>query len=362
MSRAERFVLQDQLRTVARPRVAVCGLKRVRKTVQITREPSGGMGINGPGFCGSTWTCPRCAHCIASERADEVQEAVKRWKERSASNTLSMVTFTVRHALGDDLGFVRRGIQKAFRALWTGRGGAERRARLRRAHMIKALETTHGENGWHPHLHVVFFHDGEPNSEAIEELHEAWRVAVTRQIGPRYAPSREHGVDFSPLHEATYIAKLGLEVAAITTKEGRVGSRTPWQIAQDAGAGDEASMALWRTYSRAMHGARQLFWSPGLRKLLRLREELSDEQIAEATGVGYAIVEFDGAEWDRQARQYGWFARVAEAMAAGEDEVRALPGVALRAPFEPHYFDPHRVIRLEALSRDRWDKASVRVA
>jgi hypothetical protein len=319
------------------------------------------MGINGPGFCGSTWACPRCAHCIASKRAEEVQEAVKRWRNLSPKHTLSMATFTVRHALGDDLKKVREGISKAFRSLWAGSSGIARRSRLRRSHMIKALEVTHGENGWHPHLHVIFFHDGEPNSEAVEELKAAWELAVTHQIGPRYAPSYEHGVDVSALREATYIAKLGLEVAAIVTKSGRAGSRTPWQIAQDAGAGDEPSIVLWRTYMRSMYGARQLFWSPDLRKTLRLEESLSDEQIARVTGWGRPVVEFTGPEWDRRSREYGWFARVAEAMALGEDAVRALPGATLRATAEPHYFEPHKVTRVEALDHVDWDKASVRL-
>ena len=50
----------------------------------------------------------------------------------------------------------------------------------------------------------------------------------------------------------------------------RTGGTTPWEIANRAALGDEASIALWLTYIKGTKGVRQLTWSRGLRAAAEL--------------------------------------------------------------------------------------------
>jgi len=229
-----------------------------------------------------------------------------------------MLTMTVRHAVGHSLKGLRSGLARAWRRLWQGRAGVERKERWRILHSVRALEVTHGDNGWHPHLHVVLFQAAAEHSPAaVDELREAWAHAVAVELGPSCVPSDARGVDARPLQVARYLTKLGLEVASIGTKRGRRSSRTPWEIAHDGAAGDAASRGLWQSYTRAMKGARQLFWSRGARRFFGLGRERADEDLAR-DGVGVLLAEWSGEEWDRLCRAFPrWLSLVTAAVAAG---------------------------------------------
>jgi hypothetical protein len=69
------------------------------------------------------------------------------------------------------------------------------------------------------------------------------------------------------------------------TKKGRNGSRTPWDFLRAILAGDDDAdqcKVLFRAYVEAFHGKRQLYWSNGLRDLLAVKQEATDEDIAAA--------------------------------------------------------------------------------
>jgi hypothetical protein len=320
VSVGDRYRLLDRLRPLSAERTACCRRKRIASTVQVQSAPDGSVGYAGIMACGSVWSCPVCASKIYGNRADEVQSAVKTW--RALGRPLCMLTLTVRHAKGHDLKTLRRGLAKAWRRLWQGRAGERRKRDWRTEHSVRALEVTHGENGWHPHLHVILFQSEAPLPGALAELQAAWQAAVANELGPDCAPTASRGVDVRPLENERYLSKLGLEVSSIATKKGRRKSRTAWQIATDAAgtdhtAGDGRSRGLWRVFTRDMKGARQLFWSRGARTFFRLGKEVSDEELA-SDGIGVLLAEWDGAEWDRLCRAFPhWLTMVTEAVASG---------------------------------------------
>lgn len=263
--------------------------------------------------CGSVWTCPVCAANICARRAAEVKAAVERWNEANETHRVAMLTLTVRHARGHDLERLRRGLARAWRKVWMGKAGQARRWRWGVSHQIRALEVTHGENGWHPHLHVALFQTRETTPEQVDAIRELWAKLVTKELGSDCAPSWERGVDYRALNTTNYLTKLGLEVASMTEKKGRGASRTPWQIAADAAAGDRRSIALWLEYTKAMKGARQLFWSQGARRFFGLVREESEHEMSQ-DGPGYVLGEWDGAVWDALCRaDRFWVSKVAAA-------------------------------------------------
>jgi hypothetical protein len=292
-ARRGRYELANALRANARPRVAKCGRVRIVPTLEI-RLQHGRAHVVGLLACGSVWECPPCSARIRAERATEVQTAVA-WHgvERT-----SMVTLTVRHGLGSDLKALRAGVAEAWRFMQQGSPWKRFRERVLLKGTIRALEVTHGPNGWHPHLHLLAMVD-DP-SQLLQErewLAIRWRACVARALGDRHLPSLEHGCTVTPCHDGAYLAKLGLELAG-GAKIGRPGHRTPWQIAHDA-ADHETDSALWRTYCNGMFGARMLTWSKGLRDAAGLGAELDDEALAAAADVAAARVCFvPGAIWD----------------------------------------------------------------
>ena len=307
MSAYPRHELLDALRPISRPRVRACRRKRISPTVQVQRRPDGGTSRCGVLSCGSVWACPVCAPKIYQGRADELKGAMLAW----AGVTL-LLTATLRHWDGNDLRKLRKALSAAWRSLWAGKAGMRRRKAWGLRHTVRALEVTHGSAGWHPHLHVLAFVGSDPAPELVEELQLAWCRAVERRLGAAHTPSFEHGLDVRRTSSAEYLAKLGLEVASIADKGGRSPtSRTPWQIAQDAAAGDEPSRRLWRSYCADMLGARQLCWSKGAKVALGVVER-SDAELVQELGVGHVLAEWTGADWDACARAFPLWSSMVE--------------------------------------------------
>lgn len=197
---------------------------------------------------------------------------------------VALITPTVPHGLGDDLAAMADAMQKAWSSLWQGKAGMQLRERLGLFGHIRALEVTHGANGFHPHFHALMFY--HPEQTRFEEWGEiislAWQRAAVRAGLP--APSLDHGCQVDDgTKAAQYVAKgvwgLESEVTKGHVKKGKRGSRTPFDLLRDYMRRDKQAGAIWRVYAQAFEGRRQLYWSNGLKKLLAIAE-LSDEEIA----------------------------------------------------------------------------------
>jgi len=171
----------------------------------------------------------------------------------------------------------------AWKRLWQGRRGMELRNALGLFGHIRALEVTHGENGFHPHFHaLLFFHPQQTTPAGWGMLLPRWQASAVRSGLPR--PSDSHGCRIDGGSKAaSYVSKgvwgLESEVTKGHTKTGKKGSRTPLDLLKCFMQGDTKAGALWRVYAAAFEGKRQLYWSNGLKKLLSVAE-LSDEEIA----------------------------------------------------------------------------------
>lgn len=98
-------------------------------------------------------------------------------------------------------------------------------------------------------------------------------------------PSKEHGAMIQSGNSAgDYVSKWGLEheMTKAHIKEGREGGLTPFQFLDKYLEGDERYKNLFLEYAKAFKGKKQLVWSKGLRDLLKMQPEISDEEIAES--------------------------------------------------------------------------------
>jgi hypothetical protein len=257
--------------------------------------------------CGSIWACPCCSAKIRNARAEEISAAAARWD--LAGNSVYMVTLTMPHEFGMRLARLLPVIADGFRSVISGRPWRRIRNILRISGTIRAVEVTHGSNGFHPHLHVLVFIEGDPGADGLAQLgahiRARWGAYIERQ-GYR-APDAMHGVVIercsSAAQAGAYIAKTqdgkapGNEMARSDLKKGRSGHRTPFEILDHfRWTGDAEDLALWHEYERATKGHQCITWSKGLRSLLAAPER-TDEQIAaeEVGGDVVALIPCD--EW-----------------------------------------------------------------
>ena len=225
--------------------------------VAIERSPDGYAFATGLQTCGSVWACPICSFKIRMKRAAELAEAIA--THRANGGSAMLLTLTTQHFFGDLLDDV----WEATGDTWSYITGHSRYRRLRDElglGFCRTVETMHGFNGWHPHLHVVLFSDTpidpfddrETWNDIIITFHDLWVNRMRSKYGRECRSSV--AVDLRPIKDdglegvGTYCTKAGFEVALADGKEGRTStSRHPFAIAYDAvETGDTTDIALFR--------------------------------------------------------------------------------------------------------------------
>lgn len=323
-------------------------------------------GLTNLQSCGSGWVCPVCSAKIQAHRAGELGEVLA-WC-RACGHTLAMVTLTVQHSREQSLDAVWDAVSDGWHAVTGGVGAgswgsenvekfAERLDKWESAVMsaraghgrmprgghagippqrrigdaerfgvlgwARAVEVTHGLNGWHVHVHAVLVLEGEKkrakqNAHAVgSAMFDRWLKGLNKT---GFAAKKwQHGLHVSVAERAEknlmdYLTKdqnstgdtrekiiaangkkarkLALEVALGDAKSGKRGGKTPFQIldAIDPEA-PGAEYAQWREWVRSSAGRLALTWSAGLRELAKLPPEaLTDEEITEQRPDGDVVL------------------------------------------------------------------------
>mgnify|MGYP001791572498 CR=1 FL=1 len=323
-------------------------------------------GFGNVQHCGSTWACPVCSGKIAAARAAEIARVISAWHAPVFGPQLPgipvtglfggriiFLTLTMRHKKGQPLAELwENGISAGWGKVTSGRAWKReqelygvRAVRTvksgkrigetvteQRIGFARVVETTHGDNGWHVHIHALLFVRGDMTGKEALALGDSMfgRWAPALKAAGFGTPSLVHGVDVRLMGPADgdalskYFAKsvygqenagkAGWEAAGGTGKNGskKFGNRTPFQILADimaagdadasvaavaaAGSGDD--LAIWWEWETASKGKRQLTWSPWLRDLLRLPEEETDQAIADAAILGDIVLTLRQDQWD----------------------------------------------------------------
>ncbi len=261
--------------------------------VHVSQEHGAGF-FSGLVTCGSVWACPVCAAKVQERRREEIAEAID-WAYEQGLQPV-MVTLTFPHYSWQTLGDL---IGQQADALRRMRAGAPWK-RFRVAHgyrgLIRALELTHGANGWHPHTHELWFVSADVDSdEMCGKILDRWRSSCAKAglldltNAAQVAAFDAHAVDVKGWCSASdYLAKqdesrhwgADREMAKASTKAGRAKGLHPFGLLADAAEGDRAAGGKYLEYTEVMKGKAQLFWSRGLKDEVGI-SELSDEELAE---------------------------------------------------------------------------------
>lgn len=363
-------------------RFIACGHRRYGDSVGVVFDSdSGRAAIKGTTSCSSVWVCPVCASAIQRHRAGELGQVLA-WARREKL-TVAMVTLTVRHSAKHPLsetidqatGEVVAGVWDAISSGWASvtsgsqwvseseeafverletwetarqlalegkgrmpRGGRKNIAPIRRIGdqekfqvkgWARAVEVTHGLNGWHVHVHAVLVLGGErdqatSNAFALgSSMWERWSngigkhgftalkhqggldVRVSAAAEKRLAEYlQKDGLADTEEHLKASLEAAGRKAAAEAImgagKQARRGGRTPFQILDDLDLDNPGrDFALWREWVEGSKGRRQLTWSAALRELAGLAtSELTDEEIVDQDLGGDVAVILPGETWD----------------------------------------------------------------
>lgn len=313
LQRSHDFLLQDQsAKLLPKERVVNCLKRRIDKSkghfVKYNEERSKAHWSNVQ-RCGSLWLCPVCAKQISEKRRDELKNGIETFK--SGGGHVFMMTLTFSHSPNQPLKSLLDGQKKAYKffcettkvqAIFELMGVGSKK--------INAKEITFGQNGWHPHQHILLlstrpitdsykdkmyisdinFNENIKLNQFVkyhEELSEIW-IKCCKRSGLQ-APTMEYGLDIRDGKYADrYVSKWGLEneLTKGHIKKGKEGGLTPFDLLQlsfdDIQVHGKSSLRLYQEYGVSTKGLRQLVWGRGLKKLLGI-EEKSDEELAEET-------------------------------------------------------------------------------
>jgi len=256
-----------------------CCMKHMQRGVETATIESNGdkARITGVHRCNYGYICPVCAPKIAMSHARELAAAcaaayAKGWK-------VYHITYTLSHHEGASLDETLKKITDARRKYFlAGRGYQEIKEIAGIQGSARALETTHGANGWHPHFHELLFISGELPLDFEATMSNRWLAAVSRVGGHA---DQKHGlrVETGSQKISEYLNKFGqlpiegghsveMELSHGHTKIARKGGASPFALLDSARSGNENSGLLFREYARAMRGKAVIRWSKGLREVL----------------------------------------------------------------------------------------------
>lgn len=329
--RQERFALQATARDILKgelrkndrgfdtPVFSVCNCNQIPISGGdgvAVKKGSRGSKFVGLQQCGSVWTCPVCSSKISEFRRSQVREMADKWQQ--SGKGLIFITNTIRHDRQDDLRLMLGALTgDTFNRYINSRKYKTARKELGYIGRIRALEVTYGsENGWHPHLHEIWFIEKPLNALELaklqQKLFEVWNNTL---IKSGFAPvTAERGLTVQNASNASdYLSKfghqpkwdVGHEMTKTHSKKANNGKGfTPFDLLRMANEGDSHAAALFKEYAFAFFGKRQLFFSQGLKDFFQVKFLTDDEIMALSDPDEVLIMKISTPDW-RLVRRFG---------------------------------------------------------
>lgn len=230
--------------------------------------------------CKNDMACPTCAYEASCSDRAELAAGLVAMRELGR---VFFITYTVHHTKHDDVVALTDALMRARQAMRNSKGFKALKRRLDHVGAVRNLELTyHNYNGWHPHIHELFFCIRDVEADELRPvLAELWQAACAK-VG--LVASLDRGVtlgDSSWTH-TDYLSKIGherawdldRELAMSQNKKGRGrATRYPFDFLEmylnPRSAREQAFAAdRYREYVAATAGHHHVRWSSGLRGFL----------------------------------------------------------------------------------------------
>lgn len=256
--------MQDIHRSLCRCGVSVLNVGPGTASL-VVREGKAGTraDIEGTASCKSAWACPVCAPRLADARARALYPQVVQAMADGFSAFL--LTFTCRHKRKMSLSGLMIRLKAAWRALMQSGDYRDWSARfVDKPKWSRGWDMTHGQHGWHPHLHMMLLLPvGAVDADAADLLRFWLKQARLAGLSVTRGAQDVRRLD-NPEAVARYAVSPAAvyEALALAKKQGNGGGFTPFQILEGAildqksGVSGSKWVALWREYVRTTKGSR----------------------------------------------------------------------------------------------------------
>lgn len=258
--------------------------------------------LSGARMCHNAWACPVCSAVVMSKWATKIAAAIDALKKDFAA---VMFTFTIFHSKNDSC---KQAFDVLFetwkrwqRSCTSGSALSKFLSDFGIKHWVRCAEVTYSANGWHPHLHVLYFVDKSklhqfdlPKEMALRNF---WNLCQEQAMKQVYGYTKYNALyESQRLHEenvglyvsrnekgqpiiqqsSDYICGWGAdkELTGNYLKEATCkSSRTPYQLINAAFDGDQMAIQLYLEFARyvVQHKRRRVDISRnGLRQIISL--------------------------------------------------------------------------------------------
>lgn len=296
-------------------RTFACHHNRIGSFVEVHRSAQHEKAFyGGLATCGSVWACTVCAAKIQERRREEIAQAIHH-AYAEGKHAPAMVTFTFPHMHADVLRSLILKQREAFKHLREGNSFRLFCKRFGYKGLIRSLEVTHGQNGWHPHTHELWFVRPLKKAEReafLDFVKSRWEKACIKAglIDPtdlvKMRSFRMYSCDVRfNVTTGDYLAKQDgsrhwgadreMANSKAKTKNKFKGCHPHDFLVRD----DDSGRRHYLEYALTMRDlrCRQLYWSPGLKDWAGI-DEKDDEEIAQEQTESADILGFLTAdEW-----------------------------------------------------------------
>ena len=239
--------------------------------------------------CGSIWLCAVCASKISERRKNELVQGVN-----NHNSGLAMVTFTMRHSAGDSLQENLEILNTAYKCVTAGGWFQRFKTTWGVIGSVSNLEITYGENGWHPHKHLLYFFRSNVSKSDLELIRQQLTdryLFFLNKLGGSGLDRVAVDVQEAKTEKqkfAEYMAKIdkkpwGIE-AEMTKSHVKIspgGGLSFWELLKMASTGEYKYILLVREYAKITKGKQSLVYTKGLRKKLGIGAQETDLEVAE---------------------------------------------------------------------------------
>jgi hypothetical protein len=304
LRRLEKWRLQQVSKSLLRQvagfdRFQKCFKVRISQFVDVDYGPKISRAFyRGLSICGSSWVCPVCSAKITEKRANELILV-----GNTNIDFAFMATITIKHTSADSLHDLNHALSESWRAVRSGRWYKDFKYRNGIYGSVSGFEVTYGKaSGWHPHKHVLFFsYKKDLDLVAIKkELFDEYFKELNKR--GRFV-NFEHGLDVLGMGSGfDYVSGMFKEVSKSNNKSGRgPGRYHPFELLDL----DSHHKLKFVEYALETKGRHQLEYSPGLRSMLGLEPELSDEEVAQETPdiEFYLLSQLTAGDWKKICKQ-----------------------------------------------------------
>lgn len=226
-------------------------------------------GLTGLQTCGSICSCPVCAQKKMIEYGNKIKQCLI-YAERNNLRPV-MVTLTAQHTRKMSLEYFKSKFRDAYNMFQSHRQFKSLKKSLDIQHSIISREVTVGKNGWHYHMHILYFvpvamqKHAHKSSNKVHGMQKLW-IDCLHAKGLR-------GVDKIALtatataDSKTYLAKFGFETAPDgdlsyeLTRGDKKDSRTIWDVLASARYGDIDAETKFVEFVKAMRGHKWITFS-----------------------------------------------------------------------------------------------------